>query len=96
MRISGRARSSHKTFRLFREWSRRERRRASASTPSGWSEKGFNEERRKTLQRAFRLLLRSKLNTSQALAKMREQFAASADVIELVQFIETAERGIVK
>jgi len=42
------------------------------------------------------LLLRSKLNTSQALAKMREQFGASADVIELVQFIETAERGIVK
>jgi len=41
-------------------------------------------------------LLRSKLNTSQALAKMRSEFADSADVIELVQFIETAERGIVK
>lgn len=62
----------------------------------GLERKGFSEERRKTLQRAFRLLLRSKLNTSQALAKMREQFGASADVIELVQFIETAERGIVK
>ncbi len=62
----------------------------------GLERKGFNEERRKTLQRAFRLLLRSKLNTSQALAKMREQFSGSADVIELVQFIETAERGIVK
>src|SRR5215475_581655 len=62
----------------------------------GLERKGFSEERRKALQRAFRLLLRSKLNTSQALAKMREQFAGSADVIELVQFIETAERGIVK
>ena len=62
----------------------------------GLERKGFSEERCKTLQRAFRLLLRSKLNTSQALAKMREQFSASADVIELVQFIETAERGIVK
>jgi len=62
----------------------------------GLERKGFSEERRKTLQRAFRLLLRSKLNTSQALAKMREQFHDSADVIELVQFIETAERGIVK
>ncbi|HYK38403.1 MAG TPA: hypothetical protein VEU98_00155, partial [Candidatus Eremiobacteraceae bacterium] len=58
--------------------------------------KGFSEERRKALQKAFRLLLRSKLNTSQALAKMREQLADSPDVIELVQFIETAERGIVK
>jgi len=62
----------------------------------GLERKGFSEERRKTLQRAFRLLLRSKLNTSQALAKMREQFHDSADVVELVQFIETAERGIVK
>jgi len=62
----------------------------------GLERKGFSEERRKTLQRAFRLLLRSKLNTSQALAKMREQFHDSADVIELVQFIEMAERGIVK
>ena len=62
----------------------------------GLERKGFSEERRKTLQRAFRLLLRSKLNTSQALAKMREQFHDSADVIELVQFIETAERGVVK
>jgi UDP-N-acetylglucosamine acyltransferase len=62
----------------------------------GLERKGFSEERRKNLQKAFRLLLRSKLNTSQALAKMREQFADSADVIELVQFIEMAERGIVK
>ena len=62
----------------------------------GLERKGFSEERRKALQRAFRLLLRSKLNTSQALAKMRSEFADSADVIELVQFIETAERGIVK
>ncbi|HLK04405.1 MAG TPA: acyl-ACP--UDP-N-acetylglucosamine O-acyltransferase [Candidatus Acidoferrum sp.] len=62
----------------------------------GLERKGFSEERRKSLQRAFRLLLRSKLNTSQALAKMRSEFADSADVIELVQFIETAERGIVK
>jgi UDP-N-acetylglucosamine acyltransferase len=62
----------------------------------GLERKGFSEERRKTLQKAFRLLLRSKLNTSQALAKIREQFSDSADVIELVQFIESAERGIVK
>ena len=62
----------------------------------GLERKGFSEELRKNLQRAFRLLLRSKLNTSQALAKMRSEFSESPDVIELVQFIETAERGIVK
>jgi len=62
----------------------------------GLERKGFSAERVKAIQQAFRLLLRSKLNTSQALAKIREQLADSADVIELVQFIETAERGIVK
>jgi hypothetical protein len=36
------------------------------------------------------------LNTSQALEKMRSSLAGSEDVRELIQFIETAERGIVK
>ena len=62
----------------------------------GLERKGFSPERVKTLQRAFRLLSRSKLNTSQALAELRAQFADSDDVRELVKFIETAERGIVK
>ena len=62
----------------------------------GLERKGFSPERIKTLQRAFRLLSRSKLNTSQALAELRTQFADSEDIRELVKFIETAERGIVK
>jgi len=62
----------------------------------GLERKGFSPERLKSLQQAFRLLLRSKLNTSQALGKMREQMAGSEDVQELIRFIETAERGIVK
>ena len=62
----------------------------------GLERKGFSAERMKALQRAFRLLLRSKLNTKQALAEMRNSLAGSADVAELIQFIETAERGIVK
>lgn len=62
----------------------------------GLERKGFSPERVQALQRAFRLLLRSKMNTSQALAEMRKSLAASEDVKELIQFIETAERGIVK
>jgi UDP-N-acetylglucosamine acyltransferase len=62
----------------------------------GLERKGFSAERLKTLQRAFRLLLRSKMNTSQALAEMRRKFADSEDVGELIRFIESAERGIVK
>jgi UDP-N-acetylglucosamine acyltransferase len=62
----------------------------------GLERRGFSPERLKTLQQAFRLLGRSKLNTAQALASMREKFGDSADVQELVQFIGQAERGIVK
>jgi UDP-N-acetylglucosamine acyltransferase len=62
----------------------------------GLERKGFSEERLKVLQRAFRLLLRSKMNTSQALAEMRNSLGDSEDVQELIRFIEAAERGIVK
>jgi UDP-N-acetylglucosamine acyltransferase len=62
----------------------------------GLQRKGFSEERMQALYRAFRLLLRSKLNTNQALGEMRASLADSPDVAELVRFIETAERGIIK
>ena len=62
----------------------------------GLERKGFSEERRKKLQKAFRLLNRSKLNTSQALEQMRKTLGDWEDVKELIQFIESAERGIVK
>jgi UDP-N-acetylglucosamine acyltransferase len=62
----------------------------------GLQRKGFSEERVQALYRAFRLLLRSKLNTNQALGEMRASLADSPDVAELVRFIETAERGIIK
>jgi UDP-N-acetylglucosamine acyltransferase len=62
----------------------------------GLERKGFSPERVKALTQAYKLLLRSKLNTNQALAEMRKSLGESADVAELIQFIETAERGIVK
>jgi UDP-N-acetylglucosamine acyltransferase len=62
----------------------------------GLERKGFSPERLQSLQSAFRLLLRSKLNTSQAIAEMRNSLAGSAEVTELIEFIESAERGIVK
>jgi UDP-N-acetylglucosamine acyltransferase len=62
----------------------------------GLERKGFSHERLRVLKRAYRLLMRSKLNTSQALAEMRKSLGDSADVQELIKFIESAERGIVK
>jgi len=62
----------------------------------GLERKGFSPKRLRMLKQAYRLLLRSKLNTSQALAEMRKTLADSPDVQELIQFVESAERGIVK
>ena len=62
----------------------------------GLERKGFSAERLKALKTAYRLLLRSRMNTTQALAEMRKTLSESADVQELIRFIESAERGIVK
>jgi UDP-N-acetylglucosamine acyltransferase len=63
----------------------------------GLQRHGFSPERIKTLEQAYRLLLRSKLNTSQALEKMRGTLPESEDVQLLIRFIESvAERGLTK
>ncbi len=62
----------------------------------GLERKGFSQERVKKLQQAFKLLVRSRKNTSQALEEMRTKLADSEDVQELIAFAEKAERGIVK
>jgi hypothetical protein len=46
------------------------------------------------LQKAFRLLLVSKLNTTQALEKIRE--LEGEDAAMLTTFIERSHRGVIK
>jgi UDP-N-acetylglucosamine acyltransferase len=48
------------------------------------------------LHHAFRLLLSSKLNTTQALERIRAEVNGSGEVEELVRFIETSQRGVIK
>lgn len=62
----------------------------------GLERRGFDAERIRTIERAYRLLLRSKLNTSQAIEQMRSTLNGSADIQELIAFIESAERGLTK
>ena len=49
-----------------------------------------------TLHHAFHLLLASKLNTSQAVAAIRAEITDSPETEELLTFIETSQRGVVK
>jgi UDP-N-acetylglucosamine acyltransferase len=62
----------------------------------GLERKGFSAERVKRLQKAFRMLTRSQKNTSQAIEELRKTMGESEDVKELIEFVEKAERGIVK
>jgi UDP-N-acetylglucosamine acyltransferase len=62
----------------------------------GLERQGLSPERIRSIEQAYRLLLRSKLNTAQALEKMLETLSDSEDVLQLIRFIESAERGVVK
>jgi UDP-N-acetylglucosamine acyltransferase len=62
----------------------------------GLQRRGFSRERIAKLHHAFKVLLASKLNTSQALERLRAEGELGDDVDLLVRFIESSERGIIK
>ena len=62
----------------------------------GLQRAGFSPERIETIETAFRLFLRSKLNTSQAIEQIRATLNGSADVAELLAFLEGSTRGVTK
>ena len=78
----------------FSKTSSRRENKAFGVNSVGLERKGFSPERIKALQKAFRLLLVAKLNTTQALEKMRE--LEGEDVAMLVAFIERSHRGVIK
>ncbi|MCE7961021.1 MAG: acyl-ACP--UDP-N-acetylglucosamine O-acyltransferase [Acidobacteria bacterium ACB1] len=62
----------------------------------GAKRRGYSPETIQALNHAFRLLLNSKLNTSQAIERIRAEIAHSPEVDLLVEFISTSTRGVVK
>lgn len=49
---------------------------------------------RTAIKQAYKLLYRSGLNISQAINRIREEVPACNEITELIEFIETSERGI--
>lgn len=62
----------------------------------GLERRGFTPDEIEPLQNAFRLLTRSGLNTSQAIAKIEEQIPSTPEVAELLEFIKGSDRGFIK
>ncbi len=62
----------------------------------GMKRRGYSSDVIKNLNHAFHLLLTSKLNTEQAVEKIKDEIKNCKEVDLLVNFIETSKRGVVK
>jgi UDP-N-acetylglucosamine acyltransferase len=62
----------------------------------GMRRRGYPKETIEKLNHAFHLLLSAKLNTTQAVERIREEISDCPEVYLLVEFIETSKRGVVK
>jgi UDP-N-acetylglucosamine acyltransferase len=62
----------------------------------GLERRGFDAAAIEALQTALRLLTRSQLNTTQAIERIRAEVPPCGEVDELLEFIRSSERGVVK
>jgi UDP-N-acetylglucosamine acyltransferase len=62
----------------------------------GLERRGFSKERIKKIHHAYKVLLASKLNTSQALEQLKSEADRGEDVEMLIRFVESSERGVIK
>lgn len=62
----------------------------------GVRRRGYSKETIAALHHAFHLLLAAKLNTTQAIERIREEIKGVPEVDEVVSFVETSQRGVVK
>lgn len=62
----------------------------------GMKRRGYSKDTSEKLNHAFHLLLSAKLNTSQALERIRAEITDCKEVDILTGFIESSKRGVVK
>ncbi len=62
----------------------------------GVRRRGYSSETIEALHHAYHLLLASKLNTTQAIERIRAEIKGVPEVDEVVSFVESSKRGVVK
>jgi UDP-N-acetylglucosamine acyltransferase len=62
----------------------------------GMKRRGYSREAMDLLHHAFHLLLSAKLNTTQAIERIKEEISDSSEVTDLLTFIEASTRGVTK
>jgi UDP-N-acetylglucosamine acyltransferase len=60
----------------------------------GLQRRGFSEEVRVQIKRAYRIFFQSQLNVSQAVERVRDELPASPELETFLSFVEESERGI--
>jgi UDP-N-acetylglucosamine acyltransferase len=70
--------------------------RAFGTNKIGLERRGFSKERIEKIQHAYKILLGSKRNTTQALEELKADPDRGEDVDLLIRFIESSERGVIK
>jgi len=62
----------------------------------GLERKGFSKETIEALQRAYRILIRSKLKVADALARIETELGHVPEVRYLAEFVRSSQRGIIR
>ncbi len=62
----------------------------------GLQRRGFSKDEIETLNKAYKVLYRSGLNISQAVTRLKEEFGNNPFVINITNFVENSDRGIIK
>ena len=62
----------------------------------GLRREGFSRERIRNLKEMFKIIFYSNLNTRQALDKIKEKFSPGEDRDDIINFIQSSKRGIIK
>ena len=62
----------------------------------GLQRKGFEAERVAAITAAIRIFLRSGLNTTAAIERLRADYPDNADVAYLIEFVGSARRGVIR
>ncbi|HUP48921.1 MAG TPA: acyl-ACP--UDP-N-acetylglucosamine O-acyltransferase [Thermoanaerobaculia bacterium] len=62
----------------------------------GLARKGFSRESIEALQRAYRLLVRSKLRVEEALARIEDEVGFFSEVRYFAEFVRSSKRGVVR
>jgi UDP-N-acetylglucosamine acyltransferase len=62
----------------------------------GLSRKGFNDETLAAIERAYRILVRSRLSTTNALERLRAELSESPEANYMAEFVAASDRGTIR